>query len=297
MRVGITGASGLIGSALVAALRERGDTAVPFVRRDAAAREIAWNPAERRLDPADLAGLDAVVNLAGAGIGDHRWTDEYRRELIESRTAGTALLAETLASLDDGPRTLVNASAIGYYGDRGDEVLTEASAPGDGFLAEICTAWEAAAEPAAAGGRRVAKLRTGIVLSADGGALPKLLPLFKLGVGGRFGDGRQWMSWISIDDEIAAILHVLDHPLAGPVNLVAPNPVTNRELASTIGTVLRRPSRVPVPAFGPRLLLGGDRADALLFDGQRVLPEVLRADGFEFRHATLDVALRAVLGR
>lgn len=297
MRVGITGASGLIGSALAAALRERGDEPVPFVRRPPQPGEIEWRPTEGRLDAADLAQLDAVVNLAGAGIGDHRWTDDYRRQLIASRTAGTNLLAEAIAGAADAPAVLVNASAIGYYGDRGDELLTESAPPGDGFLSEICIAWEAATEPAAAAGVRVAKLRTGIVLSADGGALPKLLPLFKFGLGGRFGNGRQWMSWISIDDEVRAILHLLDQPLSGPFNLVAPNPVTNREFAATLGSVLHRPTLLPVPAFGPRLLLGGDRANALLFDGQRVQPAALTSSRFEFQHPTLDAALRAVLGR
>ena len=298
MRIGITGASGLIGTALATHLRERGDEAVPFVRRAPAAGEIGWDPAKRRLDPGDLAGLDAVVNLAGAGIGDHRWTDEYRDQLIESRTASTTLLAESMATAartGRGPTTLVSASAVGYYGNRGDELLTESSAPGAGFLAEICTAWEAAAEPARGAGLRVATIRTGIVLSATGGALPKMLPLFKLGLGGPFGNGRQWMSWISIDDEVAAIEYLLDNPISGPFNLVAPHPVTNKEFASTLGSVLKRPSLLPAPAFAPRLLLGQARADALLFDGQRAEPTALLSNRFEFQHPTLEAALRAVL--
>jgi len=299
VRVGITGASGLIGTALVARLGERGDDAVPIVRRAPAAGEIGWNPGEGRLEPSDLTGLDAVVNLAGAGIGDHRWTDRYRRELIDSRTVGTTLLAESMAQAlqTGGPTTLINASAVGYYGDRGDELLTESSSPGTGFLSEICVAWEAATAPAVAVGIRVAKIRTGIVLSARGGALPKMLPLFKLGLGGRFGSGRQWMSWISLDDEIAAIEHLLDTPASGALNLVAPNPVTNQQFAGTLGSALRRPSVLPAPAFAPRLLLGRQRADALLFDGQRVAPQALLASGFAFRHPTLDEALRSVLRR
>lgn len=300
MRVGITGASGLIGTALMARLRERGDKAVPFVRRAPAAGEIGWSPAERRLDPREIAGLDAVVNLAGAGIGDHRWNDQYRGQLIESRTVGTALLAESMASAASEagrPATLVNASAVGYYGDRGDELLTESSAAGTGFLAEICAAWEAATAPAAAAGVRVAMIRTGIVLAEQGGALPKLLPLFKFGLGGRFGSGRQWMSWISLDDEVAAIEHLLDIAISGAVNLVAPNPVTNRQFASTLGSVLRRPSLLPAPAFAPRLLLGRDRADALLFDGQRATPRTLLDSGFGFQYPTLEEALGAILRR
>lgn len=298
MRVAITGSSGLIGTALAERLRERGDVAVPIVRREPGEGEIGWDPAAGRLDPHDLAGIDAVVNLAGAGIGDRRWTDEYRRELVESRTSGTTLLAEALATArTDGPATLVSASAVGYYGNRGDELLTESSAPGEGFLSEICVAWEGATEPARAAGVRVVTIRTGIVLSQRGGALPKMLPLFKFGLGGRFGSGRQWMSWISLDDELAAIEHALDRPVSGALNLVGPNPVQNKEFASTLGKVLGRPSLLPAPAFAPRLLLGAGRANALLFDGQRVVPDALLASGFEFRHPTLESALRSVLER
>jgi uncharacterized protein (TIGR01777 family) len=298
MQVGITGSSGLIGTALTEHLTATGHRAVPIVRREAAPGEISWDPATGRLDEAALAPLDAVVHLAGAGIGDHRWTDDYRRTLMDSRVQGTTLVAERLAALgDDGPKVLVSASAIGFYGDRGDEELDESSSSGDGFLAEICRAWEAATAPAEAAGLRVAHIRTGIVLSADGGALKKMLPLFKLGLGGRFGSGRQWMSWISIVDEVRAITHLLTADLAGPVNLTAPSPRHNREFASTLGDVLGRPSFLPVPEFGPKLLLGSDLADALLFEGQRVLPRVLLDDGFEFEHPELDVALRAVLDR
>ena len=300
MRVGITGAAGLIGTALRTRLCERGNDALPVVRRAPDAGEIGWNPAEGRLDPRDLASLDAVVHLAGASIGDRRWTDKYRRELVESRTVGTELIAESMATAvhrGGGPTTLVSASAIGYYGDRGDEVVDESSSPGSGFLSEICVAWEAATAPAAAAGIRVVTIRTGIVLSGRGGALPKLLPLFKVGLGGRIGNGQQWMSWISLHDEVAAIEYLLDNPVSAAVNLVTPNPVTNREFASTLGSVLRRPSALPVPRFAPRLLLGRERADALLFDGQRVAPQALLADGFDFRHPTLEGTLCAVLHR
>ena len=298
MRIAITGSTGLIGSALSQHLTAGGHDVVPVVRSEPRPGEIGWSPSDGRLDAGDLVGIDAVVNLAGAGIGDHRWTDDYKRVLMDSRVDGTTLLAERMAELgDDGPRTLVSGSAIGYYGDRGDEILDESSASGEGFLAEICRAWEAATAPAEAAGVRVAHIRTGIVLTPDGGALKKLLPLFKLGVGGRFGNGRQWMSWISLTDEIRAIEHLLTDDVSGPVNLTAPNPVRNSDLADTLGDVLKRPTWLPVPEFGPKLLLGGELADALLFDGQRVQPTVLTVAGFTFEHPDLATALRAELGR
>lgn len=299
MRIGITGSSGLIGTALSEHLRSAGHDVTAIVRRAAAGpSELAWDPAAGTIDRDALATLDAVVHLAGAGIGDRRWTDAYKRTLVESRTVTTDLLASTMASLGaEGPQVLISGSAIGYYGNRGDEEVDETSAPGPGFLAEICVAWEAATAPAEAAGVRVAHIRTGIVLSAKGGALRKMLPLFKLGLGGRFGRGDQWMSWISIDDEVRAIEHLLTADVAGPVDLTAPNPVRNREFASTLASVLGRPALLPVPAFGPKLLLGGELADALLFDGQRVLPKVLLADGYEFAHEGLEAALRTVLGR
>jgi uncharacterized protein (TIGR01777 family) len=298
MRIAITGASGLIGTALTDRLAAARHTVVPVVRRAARDGEISWDPAAGRLDPADLVGIDAVVNLAGAGIGDHRWTDEYKRTLVDSRVQGTRLLADALAGLGtDGPRVLVSGSAIGYYGDRGDELLYEGSAPGDDFLAELCVAWESATEAAEAEGVRVAHVRTGIVLSRHGGALRKLLPIFKLGLGGKFGNGRQWMSWISIDDEVAAIEHLLTGDVSGAVNLVSPAPCRNADFVRTLAHVLHRPSLLPIPAFGPKLLLGSELAQALLFDGQRIEPRVLVESGYEHRHADLETALRAVLGR
>ncbi len=299
MRVGITGSSGLIGTALAGHLRSAGHEVVAVVRRSArGADELSWDPSAGTIDVDAVRRLDAVVHLAGAGIGDKRWTDEYKRVLLESRTATTSLLASTLAGLGaDGPQVLISGSAIGFYGERGDEVLDESSPAGDGFLADICVQWEAATEPAEAAGIRVAHIRTGIVLSRHGGALKKMLPLFKLGAGGRFGNGTQWMSWISIDDEIGAIEHLLTSSVTGPVNLTAPAPVRNAEFASTLGSVLKRPSFLPVPSFGPKLLLGGELADALLFDGQRVTPRVLGDDGYTFRHPDLTAALRAVLDR
>lgn len=298
MRIAITGSSGLIGTALSQHLTAAGHAVVPIVRREPRSGEIGWSPSDGRLDAADLADVDAVVNLAGAGIGDHRWTDEYKRVLLDSRVDGTQLLASRMAELgDDGPRVLLSGSTIGFYGDRGDEILDETSTSGDGFLAEICRRWESATEPAEQAGVRVAHLRTGIVLSPRGGALKKMLPLFKLGLGGRFGDGRQWMSWITLTDEVRAIEHLLTSEVAGPVDLTAPNPVTNADFAGTLGDVLGRPTIFPVPRFGPKLLLGGELADALLFDGQRVQPAVLLADGFAFDHADLAAGLRAELGR
>lgn len=298
MRIAITGASGLIGSALSTRLPELGHTPVPVVRRTPDDGEIEWSPAERRLNPADLSGLDAIVHLAGAGIGDKRWTDSYKQELVESRMRGTALLSEAIAAIDDGPPVLLSGSAIGIYGDRGDEELDETSAPGTGFLADLCVRWEDATGVAAAAGTRVAHLRTGIVLSAAGGALKKQLPLFKAGLGGKIGSGDQWQSWISIDDVVAAIVHLLTSEHAGAVNLTAPNPVTGAEFTSTLGRVLNRPTFMPIPKFGPKLLLGGELAENLLFTGQRVIPRVLIDDDtFTFRHADLETALRAVLAR
>jgi uncharacterized protein (TIGR01777 family) len=297
VRVAVTGSHGLIGTALLRRLRAAGHEAVPIVRTAPARDEIGWNPRAGRLEPRALVGVDAVVNLAGAGIGDKRWSDEYKRQVIESRTRGTTLLADTIAGLDGGPQVLLSGSAIGFYGDRGDEELVESSPPGDGFLAEVAEAWEATTAPASKAGVRVVHLRTGIVLAGEGGALPRMLPLFKLGLGGRFGNGRQWMSWIALDDEVGAIVHLLTSEVAGPVNMTAPEPVRNAELADAIGDVLHRPTVLPVPAFGPKLVLGGERAEALLFESQRVLPRVLQADGYAWRHPTLEPALRAALDR
>ena len=299
MDVAITGSSGLIGTALRAALAEAGHRPISLVRRAPVAGrdEIAWRPAEGSIDGASLEGVDAVVNLAGAGIGDRRWTDDYRRVLVDSRVDSTALLADALAELGCKPAVLLTGSAIGYYGSQGSDVLTEQSPPGDDFLARLCVEWEAAAAPAAEAGIRTVALRTGIVLSTEGGALPKLVPLFKAFVGGRFGSGEQYMSWITIDDWVGALLHLLEGEVSGPVNLTAPEPVPNAEFVDTLGRVLGRPALVPVPAFGPRLLLGADRADALLFDSMRVTPTVLESSGYRFASPSLEGGLRSVLGR
>ena len=297
MRVAITGSTGLIGSALKPHLESLGHEVIRVVRGNPTGTDIVWSPAECRIDTHALDGVDAVVHLAGAGIGDKRWTDDYKRELLESRTKGTTLISEAIAAADDGPTVFLSGSAIGIYGARGDEELDETSTLGDGFLADVCVQWEQATALAAAAGARVVHLRTGIVLSAKGGALKKQLPLFKFGLGGKMGSGDQWQSWISIDDEVAAIAHLLTADTSGPVNLTAPNPVTNLEFTKTLGEVLHRPTFVPIPKFGPKLLLGGELADNLLFSGQKVLPRVLDADdGFTFQHPDLATALRALLG-
>ena len=299
LTVAVSGSSGLIGSALLERLRQDGHTVVPMVRRPAKDGEIHYDPRNGVLDPESLVGVDAVVHLAGAGIGDRRWTARYRREILESRTLSTSLIAEAMASVANrgGPRVLLSGSAIGFYGATGDEELNERSTAGDGFLADVCRAWEAATSPAEDAGVRVVHLRTGIVLSPRGGALKKLLPLFRFGLGGRMGSGRQWQSWISLDDEVGAIVFLLTADISGAVNLTAPAPVTNAEFTKVLASTLSRPALVPVPSFGPKLLLGGELADALLFTGQRVLPERLTDAGYSFEHPTLSEALGTLLQR
>lgn len=297
MRVVVSGASGLIGSALCASLTGDGHEVVKLVRRGAGAGEVQWDPKHSQLSVGALEGTDAVIHLAGAGIGDHRWTDAYKAEIRDSRVLSTELLAKAIAGCDNGPKVMLSGSAIGCYGDSGDRELDENSPLATDFLADVCRVWEAATGAAEAAGTRVVHLRTGIVLAAQGGALGKMLPLFKLGLGGKFGNGRQWQSWISLDDEVGAIRHLLTTEVRGPVNLTAPNPVTGSEFAHTLGKVLHRPSFVPVPSFGPKLLLGGELVEALLLSGQRVLPKALQASGYKFQHETLEVALRAVLDR
>jgi uncharacterized protein len=296
-RVAVTGSSGLIGSALCAALEAGGDEVIRLVRREPGPGSVRWDPEAGTIDAAGLEGVDAVVHLAGEGIGNRRWSAAQKRRILESRTLGTALLARALAGLDHPPAVLVSGSAIGFYGDRGDDRLDEQSERGRGFLADVVAGWEAATEPASAAGIRVVHARTGIVLSAKGGALPRLLLPVKLFAGGPLGRGDQYMSWISLDDEVAALVWLLDAEVSGPVNLTAPEPVTNRELVRTIGRILRRPAKLPTPAFGPRLLLGREMADELLFSSTRAVPARLLADGFGFGHPDLEPALRAMLDR
>jgi uncharacterized protein len=297
MRILISGSSGLIGSSLRRHLTALGHDVQRLVRSAPAAGEVPWDPAAGALDPAAFDGVDAVVNLSGAGVGDRRWTSERKAEILHSRVDSTRLLAETMAGRAHPPAVFVSSSAIGYYGDRGDEVLTEASGPGpaDDFLVRVATAWEAAARPAADAGIRTVTARTGIVLDASSGALGRMLLPFKLGVGGRLGSGRQWWSWISLDDEVRAITHLLTSQLAGPVNLTAPAPATNAEVTEALGSALRRPTLLPVPGFALDVLLGKELAQAVAFTSARVHPERLTGDGFAFLHpdveAGVDVAL------
>ena len=295
MRIAITGASGLIGTALSSRLTSDGHEVVPVVRRAPGDNEIGWSVDEKRIDDGAFDGIDAVVHLAGAGIGDKRWTDDYKREILESRTVGTALVAQAVNEATNGPKVLLSGSAIGYYGASTSETFSETAPVGAGFLAEVTEAWESAAAPAQADGTRVGYLRTGIVLSTKGGALKKQLPLFKFGLGNKLGSGEQWQSWIHIDDEVGSIVHLLSSELAGPVNLTAPNPVTNAVFADTLGSVLGRPTFLPIPSFGPKLVLGSELADNLLFSGQNVVPSALQDDGYTFVHPTLEGALRDLL--
>lgn len=299
MLVAVTGASGLIGTALTRRLRAEGHQVLRLTRsRPTGADQVQWDPMAGRLDPDALAKADAVVHLAARNIGDRlRWTAATKRDLLQTRVEGTGLVAGTMAGLAEGPRVLVCASGVGFYGDRGDEVLTEASSGGHGFLADVVRRWEEAADPARAAGLRVAHLRTGPVQTAAGAGLPKQALMFRLGVGGRLGSGRQWLSWISLDDIAGAYLHVLTRQdLDGPVNAVAPNPVTNAEFTATLARVLRRPAVLHVPAFGPRLVLG-EAADELLFVSQRARPARLQATGYRFQFPELEPALRQTLGR
>jgi uncharacterized protein (TIGR01777 family) len=302
MLVAVTGASGLIGTALVRRLQNEGHRVLRLTRsRPSGPDQLQWDPMAGRLDRDALAKADAVVHLAAANIGDKlRWTARTKREILETRVEGTGLVARTMAELANGPggpRVLVCASGAHYYGDRGDEVLTEASSGGRGFLADVVRQWEAAADPARAAGLRVVHLRTGPVQDAAGAGLPKQALMFRLGIGGRFGSGRQWLSWIALDDVAGAYLHALAREdLAGPVNAVAPNPVTNAEFTATLARVLRRVAVVHVPAFAPRLVLG-EFADEMLFTSMRVQPARLLATGYRYRFPELEPALRHTLGR
>lgn len=296
VRVAVTGSSGLIGSALCRALSARGHAVRRVVRRTAQSGEIRWDPAAGTIEAGAFTVIDAVVHLAGAGIGDRRWTPARKEELVDSRVQGTALLARTIASVEPAPSVLVSASAVGIYGNRGDEVLTESSAVGSDFLADLCQQWEAATGPAAEAGARVVHLRSGIVLSPHGGALGRQLPLFRMGLGGRLGNGRQWTSWISIDDEVRAILFALEREtLAGPVNATAPAPVTNAEYSAALGRALHRPAVLAVPPVALRAVLGPQLVDEALLASQRVVPAALSAAGFSFDHPEVGEALRALL--
>ena len=290
--VAVTGATGLIGSALVAQLRESGAHVRRLVRPGpVTADDIEWDPMRGVLSPTALEGVDAVVHLAGEPIAQ-RWSAGTKRAIRESRVRGSELLARTIAEMSRKPRVLLSGSAVGYYGDRGDEQLDEESAAGTDFLAGVVREWEDATRAASSAGVRVVLLRTGIVLSPKGGALEKLLLPFRMGVGGPIGSGRQWMSWISLHDHVRAMMHALSTTtLSGPANLVAPNPVTNAEFATTLGRVLTRPAVIPVPGFALELMYG-EMARATILSGQRVLPSALARTGFAHAHATLEQALR-----
>lgn len=302
MKIIVTGSSGLIGSALVAALVARGDEVTCLARgaahpqRADGAREVLWNPARGELDASELEGHDAAVHLAGDPIAEGRWTAEKKRRIRDSRVQGTTLLAATLAQLQTPPRTLLSASAVGYYGDRGAETLSETSETGTDFLAGVCREWEGSTGSAQAVGIRVVHLRFGVVLSGAGGALAKMLTPFKLGAGGKFGSGEQYMSWVALEDAVGALLHALAHEeLAGAVNVVAPRAVTNGEFTKTLGGVLGRPTLFAVPAFAARLAFG-EMADATLLASQRAEPAQLKATNYQFKYPELEGALRHALG-
>jgi len=297
MIVVVSGASGLVGSALCEQLRGDGHTVRRMVRRpvDKSSDDIYWSVAEKKLEAEKLEGVDAVVHLAGENIAGGRWTTKRKKRISDSRVLGTNLLATVLAARQAKPSVFVCASAIGFYGDRGDEELTEDSPPGDNFLAHTCMNWEAACDSAEQAGIRVANARIGLVLSKSGGALGKMLLPFKLCLGGRLGDGKQYMSWISLDDLVAGLRFLIDHEqMSGPVNLTAPNPVTNAAFTRTLGEVLGRPTPFPAPSFALKMALG-QMANELLLASARVVPKRLRDAGFEFRHTQLDDALRAAL--
>ncbi len=297
MKVLVSGSTGLIGTALVRALEAGGHSVARLVRGAAQSGEVVWDPLAGKIDPAAIEGLDAAVHLAGENIASGRWTAAKKERIRESRIQGTRLLAGTLAKLQKPPAVFLSGSAIGWYAHRGDEVLREGAPAGAGFLAEVCRQWEAAGEAVSARGIRLLTMRTGVVLSGEGGMFARVLTPFRMGVGGRVGDGKQWMSWIAIDDLIGAILHAIaKQDLSGPVNFVAPAPVTNAEFTRVLGHLLGRPTFLPMPAFAARLAFG-EMADELLLSSTRVEPQKLAASGYGFRYPDLESALSAILGK
>ncbi|KOG28574.1 MULTISPECIES: TIGR01777 family oxidoreductase [Streptomyces] len=295
-RVAVTGASGLIGSALVRSLRADGHDVLRLVRRPAeTADEVEWDPKRLYVDAAGLVGVDSVVHLAGAGVGERRWNEAYKKEIRDSRVLGTTAISQALASLANPPESLVCGTALGWYGDTGDRAVDESAPPGTGFLPSVCVEWEAAAAPAEEAGIRVTYARTGLVVAREGGAWGRLFPVFRAGLGGRMGDGRQYWSHISLHDEVAALRHLVDTPsVTGPVNLTAPEPVTNREVTAAMGRVLRRPTFCTVPAAALKIVLGDFAQDVL--GSQRVLPARLLESGFDFAFPTIDDSIRAATG-
>jgi uncharacterized protein len=297
MDVVVSGSSGLIGRALTSSLLADGHRVLRLRRGGITdGDDIGWDPEAGRIDAPALEGVDAVVHLAGEGIGEHKWSDEQKRRIRDSRVRGTAVLAAAVASRERKPHVFVSASAIGYYGNRGDEVLTDDGSPGNDFLAEVCLAWEAETKPAADAGVRTVNTRTGIVLAGHGGALQRMLLPFRLGVGGKQGSGKQWMSWIALDDVVGAIRHAIEQPLLrGPVNVTAPNPVRNEDFAATLGRVLHRPALLPTPLLPLKLRFGSELVETLLLFSQRVQPDKLETTGYEFRYSTLEPALTAIV--
>jgi len=296
VRVAISGSTGLVGSALIAKCEAEGHECRRIVRRDSPNKtDIYWDPASGSMHSENLSEVDAVVHLAGDNIAEGRWNAAKKNRIRFSRVDGTRLLCESLAQMDAPPDTLIAASAIGYYGSRGDEICNEENIPGSDFLADVCVEWEAATRAASEAGIRVVNLRIGVVLSTKGGALTKMLLPFKLCAGGRVGNGKQYWSWISLHDVVGAILHcIYNEQLSGPVNAVAPNPVTNLEFTKMLGKVLGRPTIIPMPAFMARLMLG-EMADALLLSSTRVTPQKLQSEGYDFTHKQLEDALRDLL--
>ncbi|HZJ51395.1 MAG TPA: TIGR01777 family oxidoreductase [Actinomycetota bacterium] len=298
MRILLSGASGFIGSALRRALHQSGHEVSALTRSAPAdSSAVQWDPAAGELDPAALEGFDAVVHLAGEGIGDRRWNEAHKRRVRDSRIQGTTLLSRRLAELHKPPPVLLSASAIGYYGDRGGEILIESAPAGGGFLAGVVEAWEESTAPARDAGIRVVTMRSGLVLDGGGGVLKRQLIPFRLGVGGRLGAGRQYWSWITLEDEVRAMQHLLEAEVSGAVNLTAPSPVTNAEFTAVLGRVLSRPTLLSVPPIALEVVLGKEMATEMLFFSQRVVPSQLEGSGFRFRHPELEPALRAVLGR
>ena len=300
MDIAVTGSSGLIGTALLAVLREAGHRAVPVLRPDStsAGESLRWDPNAGTIDAAGFEDIDAVVHLAGTGIGDKRWTPEQKQRIVQSRVGPTTLLAETLAGLTKPPGVLVSGSAVGWYGNRGSEVLTEESGPPQplDFLADVCRQWEAATTPAEAAGIRTVHLRSGIVLASEGGVLPRMALPFKLGLGGRTGSGKQYMSWIGLADEVGAIVHAITTAeVSGPLNATAPTPVTNAEFTAALGHVLKRPTLLPTPVPTLKLVYGSELVEHLLVEGQRVVPDRLQATGYEFAQPDLELALQSNL--
>ena len=292
MKILITGSSGLIGSAVIEKLQQESCEILRLVRVKSETSDPVWDPEKGLIDKDRLTGIDAVIHLAGENIAAGRWTASKKARILDSRVQGTKLIAETIAALEPTPKVMISASATGYYGNREDEILDEQSRPGTVFLADVCKQWEQAADPARSAGIRVVHIRTGMVLSSKGGALPKMLRPFKIGLGGVIGSGRQYMSWIAIDDEVSAIWHILNnHHISGPVNLVSPTPVTNREFTKTIGKVIKRPTLFPVPGIALRTILG-EMAGELLLSSTRAIPKRLLESGFEFKYAGLEQALK-----